>query len=1239
MTILCVLPLLVAGGLLLFAGSPDSDRFRTLLVERVNRQVRGRIDVARIGFEWGGRIVLYDISVFAPEGFERTLPLHIDLVDIAWWPLSLLSRTVDIREFRVVNPELDLEQREDGRLNLAEALGPKEPAAEDAVPPPAGKLLLETGPEGTRLNLPELPVAVRLGALTLSDLDIGIHASGFALKAGPANLETSGSLADGRLHLYQTAGFGPERKEGGLAAVSIRGQAGGLDTKLGGRIQLQADSGRLEASTLRVNLELTETAVTRPDGSVLNPGDTKLELDSGEDAGTYTLALRQADYAETTAEFLMRAYRPRLEAEVSANGSADLDRTLAILATRKDRPQTQHGKLEFSLSKSPVTFAEGTASGVLESLDLTLKADRIAANGATLAAPSAALTVRKLGWEAVPSGGVRLSAPEPVRLSAEAGFLRSGAVRADGLRLRAEAKPAAETTGFAMKAELTDIEVWKPGASEPVLSGSPVLTAAGTLDPGAKTVRLDSAELSAPDLLVFVQDVFRVLVPFTASLNGFYNYGSGKTSVAVQKLTAGNWARMTLSSEAELNRKDRPFQVSSSASVSLTKLAHAIEPLREGLNFQPLAGDFKADASASGALEPLSADFQLKAALHAFTEEPMKGITAESVDVNAGFDGRFEKAAGLSRLVGVAKLKAAGIEAAGHRIAEATVNLLMKPEQRPELVRAALEVQTHGVVVETLGSEPVPDLSLWLRCLADFRRQTVREIVMPFSLKDTVSGRLGGELDLKPAVRGGLRLVIEPVSLADLVRKLPENTRQSLLRLRPGGRLSADLTFKGPLPGPDVLVTGDFPVRVGGGIRLSEASLTAGDITAQGIQSTLDFNSKERAQAVTLDITAGEIRSRRVPAPLYKTTAGFAAVFENLNRIGLETMTLRVPGAGFRLEGTGEAEGLFSNPKGSLRANWALDARTAARLTGTGIEAGGQAEGDLFVNVISRNEADIFGGIRLDRIGMTQGKSLEMQDLSGPIGIQIKAKLNGKQLELLPVKAAGNAPEAESLLERRLRSQGQEQKPIRLSSLRWKTARMERFSGWASVEGGEFRMRSMEAKALEGGLVADLTARFFPAPEVWVEGTLSRLDTSTLMKHSPGGDYVVNQNFNVRTDRGGDFSARINITRIGKEAMDGLLDLLDPTQGDPKFKRLRELLGWGLVPELVAIEADHGYLTLTVSLKSRIVWDAGYFFQSALVSLLEPWVGRTLVELDQRIPRIPVSTLLDNLKTRKVAAQ
>jgi translocation and assembly module TamB len=132
---------------------------RDIAIPRVNLAIAGRLDVQGLRVRVGS-VELRGVTLQDPEGEEVA---RVARVFVAFSPVGLLRRRVDVREVTLEQPVLRLERGRKG-LNLARAIAPRAPAPAAPEPPPAA------GGGGGQLAVGVEALRIRGGELRFRDL-------------------------------------------------------------------------------------------------------------------------------------------------------------------------------------------------------------------------------------------------------------------------------------------------------------------------------------------------------------------------------------------------------------------------------------------------------------------------------------------------------------------------------------------------------------------------------------------------------------------------------------------------------------------------------------------------------------------------------------------------------------------------------------------------------------------------------------------------------------------------------------------------------------------------------------------------------------------------------------------------------------------------------------------------------------------------------------------------------------
>ena len=124
----------VVAGLWLFLESPRSVLFvRDHVLPRVNELLPGTIQIGAWDGTLADRIVLEDVEILDERG---RMAIRAERVEVDWDAWALLSGRVEVDRLRVVRPEVLVEVRAEGGVNLAAAFVP--PREEPKPPREAG---------------------------------------------------------------------------------------------------------------------------------------------------------------------------------------------------------------------------------------------------------------------------------------------------------------------------------------------------------------------------------------------------------------------------------------------------------------------------------------------------------------------------------------------------------------------------------------------------------------------------------------------------------------------------------------------------------------------------------------------------------------------------------------------------------------------------------------------------------------------------------------------------------------------------------------------------------------------------------------------------------------------------------------------------------------------------------------------------------------------------------------------
>jgi hypothetical protein len=261
---------LLVGGAWTFLQTPwGGDAVRRLLLPRVNGQIAGRLDLARLAFG-GDSITLEGAELRDPAG---ALVARVDRIEVGFSPLALLRRHVDVRRLEIDGPRLWMVARSGGS-NLSRALAPRARPAPPRGAPASSRagggdwvvdlrqLAIDEGaftyggPKGPRqVHVADLSARARLRlAQSLLFVDLATNARGAHVTVkGTVDLATMrardpGLVVRGEgIVLAELFAAGPPSDFG----FELRAEGGGASlSDLDGHLKLTLPRGRIDGQTL-----------------------------------------------------------------------------------------------------------------------------------------------------------------------------------------------------------------------------------------------------------------------------------------------------------------------------------------------------------------------------------------------------------------------------------------------------------------------------------------------------------------------------------------------------------------------------------------------------------------------------------------------------------------------------------------------------------------------------------------------------------------------------------------------------------------------------------------------------------------------------------------------------------------------------------------------------------------------------------------------------------------------------
>jgi len=148
---------LVAGGLIYLTSPAGGERLLSIALTSARKALRGDVQAERLEFG-GNRLVVHQAKLFDPEG---ALVAEVETIDVRLSLLSLLRRTLDVRQLTLTAPRVHL-VADDRGLNLSRAVEPRSPSP----PQPEDK----SSPSELELSLLLRDLALNGGAFRLEQV-------------------------------------------------------------------------------------------------------------------------------------------------------------------------------------------------------------------------------------------------------------------------------------------------------------------------------------------------------------------------------------------------------------------------------------------------------------------------------------------------------------------------------------------------------------------------------------------------------------------------------------------------------------------------------------------------------------------------------------------------------------------------------------------------------------------------------------------------------------------------------------------------------------------------------------------------------------------------------------------------------------------------------------------------------------------------------------------------------------
>ncbi len=453
-----------------------------------------------------------------------------------------------------------------------------------------------------------------------------------------------------------------------------------------------------------------------------------------------------------------------------------------------------------------------------------------------------------------------------------------------------------------------------------------------------------------------------------------------------------------------------------------------------------------------------------------------------------------------------------------------------------------------------------------------------------FRALDCITAGLFGEID--PS-RAGFSFTLKDAMIrnAALPGFLPDTLAEILEGITAFGaeRLNASIRTA---PGGD-----PNAVEIRGSLTVEDAGmlLPLQFIRVSGLDGRVDFSGSSSRLEGSGSLTAGDLTlSRMRPEPITGSTAAFGFSFDAPDRLSVRDLSLSVPDLALQAKAGLDAtlDGAFPGLKG--RADFVFSSTDSVRFAPLLLVLG-DASGGCSINTDDSNprRLTLSGELVSDSLAVFSPPLVEVLGIRGRIPFEFEADPLKARL-LVPARKTVFPPmayETDRGLFKRLFPGISE---ISIASVRAADYRIEDIRLDVSAGQGMIQVPRFSARLLGGNLAGSLRLDLNNGrPESMtyaVRATAARINSAALLKTDRVGE-------KSELDACLDFTGRglgpdslsnavgaLNITRIGPQFTDLLLQGLDPQGTDASIRMTRRLLNLWYKPRVFSFELRHGFV-------------------------------------------------------------
>lgn len=449
-------------------------------------------------------------------------------------------------------------------------------------------------------------------------------------------------------------------------------------------------------------------------------------------------------------------------------------------------------------------------------------------------------------------------------------------------------------------------------------------------------------------------------------------------------------------------------------------------------------------------------------------------------------------------------------------------------------------------------------------------------------------------------------------ALSGVVERLPVAYRAPLREGTVTGTASWDFSVRGGIP--KEIAPGDpIPFDIGGRAQISDVTLAFLDpeLKIEGLRGSISVDKAETRPGVheivvnSIFQTVNTEWTALREGPLGPSLFNLRARAATLDAIALERAIFYNDALKLNARAGGVWQPSATPAVLALQTRVLFGAPVRWRVR-SGLDSTGSTRAELRVERIEEGPLVIRGAADLSEFGVWLGDGLHVDGANGSIPIQTAVALGETPLFRQPpaVETAKEADRIATLLYDEFLRLGKRDRGefgrLKIKAIRFADLAISDLTSDAAFEGDRIRMRGLDARFLDGNitgraeaiLAEPLTVELaVAARDLNVQGTLVHGGEPLPDGVRPSKAYRVNMDTNLRVSFvPTSVSGEIRLTRLGRDVLRGVLDLIDPRRVNPTLNSVRDILDQYVVlsPSVVTLRASQGKARLDIDMKMAI---------------------------------------------------